>query len=195
MESFIVLEGLDGSGQSTQVELLGNFLKEKGFEIVLTKEPTVDSLAGKKIKEILNKKVKTAPEDLQRLFAEDRKEHLEKVVIPALNEGNFVVSDRYFYSSFAFGASDGLDLKWLMELNKDFLRPEQTFLLKASPKTCVSRIEKRGAPKDLFEKEEKLVKVWENYEKLLPLFEEIKVIDGEKNIEEVFKEIKKCLKF
>lgn len=195
MKRFIVFEGLDGSGQSTQAELLESLLEEKGFKTVLTKEPTVESSAGKKIKEILNKRIEASSEALQKLFAEDRKEHLEKVVIPALDRGNFVVSDRYFYSSLAFGASDGLSLEWLMELNKDFLRPEQAFLLKTSPATCISRIEKRGTPKDLFEKEEKLAKVWTNYEKIIPLFEEIEVIDGEKSIEEVFKEVKTCLKF
>src|SRR4030043_67748 len=114
---FIVIEGLDGSGQSTQTGLLRDFLIKKGQEVILTKEPTRDSEAGKKIKEILDEKIRIEPQKLQDLFAQDRKEHLEKLIVPALKEGKTVISDRYFFSTFAYGAADGLDLEWLIKLN------------------------------------------------------------------------------
>ena len=84
---FIVIEGLDGSGQSTQAELLKNFLLKEGHKVVLTKEPTQDSEAGKKIKEVLGEAIKLESQLLQELFVEDRKEHLQNLIIPALKEG------------------------------------------------------------------------------------------------------------
>ena len=187
---FIVFEGLDGSGQSTQADLLRNFLTEKGFEVILTKEPTQDSQASREIRETLGKKIKITPQKLQELFTHDRKEHLENLIIPALQEGKIVISDRYFFSTFAFGASDGLDLEWLIKINNEFLLPDLAFILKVSPKTCVKRIERRGEGKKLFEKEKKLVRVWETYAILPNRFKNVYMIDGEKPIEEVFTEVK-----
>ncbi len=192
---FIAFEGLDGSGQSTQAELLRKFLTEKGYRVVLTKEPTLDSEAGRKIRDVLDNKVKLDPGKLQELFAQDRREHLEKIIIPALEEGRFIISDRYFFSTFAFGASDGLDLEWLIKLNDDFLLPDLTFILKVRPEVCVSRMEKRGNPRTLFEKEEKLAKVWETYKIMPARFENVEIIDGEKSIEEIFEETKKIVSF
>jgi dTMP kinase len=188
---FIVFEGLDGSGQSTQTKLLAEFLEGKNYKVLTTKEPTLDSRAGKKIRQILDEKTKEDPAELQKLFAQDRQVHLNELIIPRLKEGKIVISDRYFYSTFAFGYSDGLDLNWLIKLNEDFLAPDIAFILKVAPKICVARIEKRGKAKTLFEKEAKLVKVWEGYEKLAKIFKEIKIINGEKSIPEVFEDIKK----
>ena len=188
---FIVFEGLDGSGQSTQASLLKDFLLEKGYEVVLTKEPSLESESGRKIRKVLSKEIKISSKELQKLFAEDRKAHLENTIIPALKQGKAVISDRYFFSTFAYGASDGLDLEWLIEINDQFLFPDLTFLLKVGPKVCIDRIIKRGEGIDLFEKEEKLASVWETYKILPNRFENVYIVDGERSIEEVFKEIKK----
>lgn len=94
---FIVFEGLDGSGQSTQSGLLRDFLIKKGYKVLLTKEPTLNSKFGKKIKRVLNKKERVSAKKLQELFTQDRKEHLEKTIIPALKKGEIVISDRYFF--------------------------------------------------------------------------------------------------
>ncbi len=164
---FIVFDGLDGSGQSTQAGLLRDFLitkglevvlgssqdflTGKGFEVILTKEPTKDSQAGKNIREALDKKIKISPKELQTLFSEDRREHLENLIIPALQQNSIVISDRYFFSTFAYGVSDGLDLAWLMELNNAFLVPDLTFILKVRPEVCFERIKKRGSAQTLFD--------------------------------------------
>lgn len=187
---FIVFEGLDGSGQSTQADLLRNFLTEKNLEVVLTKEPTKDSEAGHKIREILDKVFEVGPRTLQELFVQDRKEHLEKLVIPALKEGKIVISDRYFFSTFAYGTSDRVSLEELIKMNQEFLLPDLTMILKVSPEVCVSRIEKRGKGIQLFEKTEKLKKAWQTYEILPKRFENVYIIDGEKTVEEVFTEVK-----
>ena len=192
---FIVFEGLDGSGQSTQANLLRNFLIKKGFEVILTKEPTLTSKAGKEIREVLDKKKTIPPAKLQELFAKDRKEHLGKVIIPALKKGKIVISDRYFFSSFAYGKASGVNLEWLIKINNDFLLPDITFLLKVSPKICLERIKKRnkGKKRTLFEEKEKLEKVWQVYKILPTRFKNIYIINGEKPIKEVFKTIKKII--
>lgn len=191
---FIVFEGLDGSGHSTQAELLKNFLIKKGYKVVLTKEPTLISAAGKKIYFILNKKEKTTAQKLQDLFVKDRKEHLKKVIIPALKKGKIVISDRYFFSTIAYGSAEGLSFENLVKKNNNFLMPDLTFILKVRPKICINRIEKRKTKKTIFEKEEKLKKVWQYYKIFPKKFENIKIIEGEKPINEVFLKIKKSIK-
>jgi len=190
---FIVVEGLDGSGKSAQVDLAIDFLKEKGKEVVVTKEPTVDSEAGRKIKQALRHEISVEPLGLQGLYVQDRKEHLENKVKPALKEGKFVVSSRYAFSTFAYGYSDGLDVDLLIKMNDNFLLPDLTIIVDVSPESCVKRIEGRGEPKELFEKLEKLTKVNEIYKKLPDMFENVVMVNGERTIPEVFEEIQKII--
>ncbi len=190
---FVVIDGLDGSGQSTQAEFLKDFFIEEDYQVVLTKEPTQDSEAGKKLKKILEKKIKSDPLKLQELFTKDREEHLKNIIIPALKQEKIIISDRYYFSSFAYGAADGADLDKLIKMNENFLLPDLTIILKVNPEICISRIEKRGKEKTLFEKKEQLAKVWENYKILTTKFENVNVVDGEKSIEEVFNQIKKVV--
>lgn len=187
---FIVFEGLDGSGQSTQAGLLRDSLVKKGYKVVLTKEPTIDSEVGREIRKILDEKIKSESKYLQELFTKDRKEHLNNLINPSLKEGKIVISDRYFFSTFAYGVADGLNLEWLIGLNNSFLLTDLTFFLKVSPEICIQRIERRGVEKKLFEKIEKLKKVWETYELLPNRFENVYMIDGEKSIKEVFSQVK-----
>jgi len=190
---FIVVEGLDGSGQTTEAELLKNYLKERGYKVVLTKEPTLDSEAGRKIRKVLDKEIVMEPNNLQKLFVEDRKEHLEKVIIPALKDDRIVISDRYFFSTFAYGAAEDLDLEWLIKINDHFLLPDLTLILKVSPAICIERIEERDQEKTLFEKKEKLAKVWKTYSVMPEKFENIHIVDGEGTIEGVFEKIKNII--
>ena len=142
---FIVIEGLDGSGKSAQVELLVSFLESNppaggGKKVILTKEPTIDSEAGRKVKQALKKEIKIEPIELQSLYIQDRKEHLENKIIPALKEGKFVVSSRYAFSTFAYGACDGLDMDLLIKMNEHFLLPDLTIIIDVSAESCVQRI-------------------------------------------------------
>jgi len=187
---FIVIEGLDGSGKSAQVDLLADYLKQHGKEVIITKEPTTESEAGRRIKQALRKEIITEPLELQKLYVQDRREHLENKVIPALKQGKFVISSRYTFSTFAYGHSDGLDVDLLVELNKEFLLPDLTIIVDVSPELCVKRIESRGEPKELFELKEKLTKVNEIYKKIPLMFENAIVVNGKKSIPEVFGEIK-----
>ncbi|MCH8741908.1 dTMP kinase [Patescibacteria group bacterium] len=190
---FIVFEGLDGSGKTTQANFLRIFLKRKGCRIVLTKEPTQDSVVGRKIRKVLDGKLEIRPNILQQLFAKDRREHLENVIIPALKAGEVVISDRYYFSSFAFGVSSGVDLEWLIQINDEFLLPDLTLILKVFPAICLKRIEKRGDPKTLFEEEKKLRKIWQTYQILPKRFANVHIIGGEKPIKQVFSKIKALL--
>lgn len=187
---FIVFEGLDGSGQSTQANLLRDFLTKKGLKVVLTKEPTLDSEAGKKIRKVLDKKEIISSEKLQKLFVQDRKEHLKNLIIPALKRGKTVICDRYFFSTFAYGKAQGLSLNWLIKLNEKFLLPDLIFILKTRPLICIKRIIKRNLKRTLFEEKKKLIKVWQAYKDLPKYFKNVYIIDGEKKINEVFSEIK-----
>lgn len=198
---FIVFEGLDGSGQTTQARLLGEYLQSQGVKVVMTKEPTqiiegrFSSSVAQTIRDVLDKKIKMEARPLQEMFAQDRKEHLEEEIIPLLKDGVWVISDRYFFSSFAFGAAHGNDMDFLISLNKDFLMPNYSFLLKVSPKVCMQRVVKRNEGVKFFEVEEKLARTWEKYEEVMRRFPELKVINGERSIDEIHSEIKNLIHF
>jgi dTMP kinase len=190
---FIVIEGLDGSGKSAQVDLVIDYLKSVGKNVLVTKEPTTESDSGRKIKQALRKEIVVEPLELQKLYVQDRKEHLDNKIIPALRRGDFVVSSRYAFSTFAYGHSDGLDVDLLIKMNENFLLPDLTIIVDVLPENCVKRIESRGEEKELFEQLEKLKKVNEIYQKLPQMFENVFAVDGEKSIPEVFEEIKKII--
>ncbi len=187
---FIVFEGLDGSGQSTQVQLLKDYLeKDKKVSVILTKEPTNEPPIGSLIRQILKKEIRVSPAALQLLFCADRSEHLEKIIKPALKKNKYVISDRYFYSTVAYGSLD-LNIAWLIEMNKPFLIPDIVFLLKVRPRICMERIDKNRDKREFFEESKKLEKIWQTYKVLSRRFSNIKIIDGEKSIKEVFEEVK-----
>lgn len=195
----IVFEGLDGSGQSTQAAKLVEYLnrRKRKFELGrpeahLTKEPT-NNLIGGLIRSQLTGDWKTKPECLQLLFAADRAHHLEKEIVPLLEKGVIVVSDRYFFSTIAYGSLEIQDWQWLKDLNKHFILPDLSFFLKVRPTVCIKRIKGNRFEMELFEKEETLAKVWESYERLAREFKNVYVIDGERKIEEIFEEIKKIV--
>ena len=205
---FIVFEGLDGSGTTTQANFLFKYLKKQGKRVHLTGEPT-HSLIGGLIEGQISGDWKSSAECLQLLFAADRAYHLEKEIIPLLKRGINLICTRYVLSTLAYGSLEIKDEKWLMEINKKFILPDITFLLKVSAKTCIKRIKKERFHKELFEKEEKLKKVLKNYLKFakkLPSFakgyggstvasreggKKVYIINGEKPIKEVFYEIRK----
>ena len=185
---FIAFEGLDGSGSTTQSRLLAERLEKNGKPSLLTKEPTSDSPIGKLIREILQHKWSASPEGLQLLFSADRAEHIKNEIEPGLQNGQVVITDRYLFSTLAYGGMN-VDMEWLKTLNKNFLLPNITFLFKLSPEECIKRIAGRGSDFELFEKTDKLAKIWENYVKIAEDFDNIQVIDATKTIEEISEEI------
>ncbi|MFH1894932.1 MAG: dTMP kinase [Patescibacteria group bacterium] len=189
---FIVLEGLDGSGISTQAELLFEYLKKQGKKVYLTSEPT-RSLIGGLIASQISNHWQSSPECLQLLFTADRAYHLEKEIVPLLKKGITVICVRYILSTLAYGNSEIDGGKWLAEINKKFILPDITFLLMVSPKICIKRIKKERFHEELFEKEEKLNKVYKNYLKFAKNFKNVYFINGGKTIKEVSEEVKKYI--
>lgn len=191
---FIVFEGLDGSGQSTQAEMLKTYLEnKKGKKVFLTKEPSRNVL-GKLAKSTLKGRHKMPLLALEFLFVADRALHLKEEIEPALKKGEIVLCDRYFFSTIAFGGLDA-DKKFLKEINSKFRVPDIIFLLDCPPEVCLGRLAKReGTGKlELFEKKEKMEKVRQNYLALSKEYKSFNVIDGNRPKEEVFKEIKKIV--
>jgi len=185
---FIAFEGLDGSGSSTQSKILAERLEKSGRPVLKTKEPTRDTPVGKIIREILQHKWDVSPLTLQLLFTADRADHLKSTIEPALKNGRIVVTDRYFFSTIAYGAMD-VSMSWLKTLCKYFRIPDITFLFKLDPQICIKRIAGRGSEYELFETTDKLGKIWANYEKVANDYENFHIIDATKTIEEISDEI------
>lgn len=196
---FIVFEGLDGSGQTTQAAKLNEYFNASGKRLRLgfggshlTKEPT-NNLIGGLIRGQLTGDWKTRPECLQLLFTADRAHHLEKEIVPLLEQGTNVISDRYFFTTIAYGAADGLDWDWLKTINSLFLLPDVSFFLKVSPAICLQRMKKSRFSLELFEREEFLEKAWRNFERLAKEFEGVYIIDGERPVDAIAKDIIKVV--
>lgn len=183
---FIALEGLDGSGKTTQMNRLTKNLRNKGYIVVNEKEQT-NNIIGGLIKGQLTGVWSTRQECLQLLFAADRAHHLEKNILPALDKGKVVTTDRYYYSSMAFGGLD-LPIKWVKQVNRLFPKPDLAFFLDVPPKEALRRLNKRSNS-ELFEKKQKMAKIRENYLDLTEEMGEFKRIDGERRIKEISKEI------
>jgi|SRR3989344_4462484 len=182
--NFYVLEGLDGSGITTQASLLKNYFAGKAL---LTKEPT-DGLIGGLIKSCLRREWKTSPLALQMLFAADRAHHLDTEIEPALKEGKIVISDRYILSTYAFGSVD-VSLETIKKVNSAFRRPDITFFVDVPPEICMERIGKSRQHIELFEELGKLKKIRENYLSLLKEFPNSHIINGNRNMQEIHEEI------
>ena len=186
---FIVFEGLDGSGLSTQSLMLRDYFMDKGKDVMHTKEQT-DGFIGGLIKAGLKHQWKTSPRGLQLLFTADRAHHLFAEIEPALDIGKIVISDRYIFSTLAFGGIN-VDMDFLKQINSKFKKPDITFIIDTPPETCLERIKRtRFQHLELFEKIEK---IRENYLSLKDYFPNVYIINGNRPKEEVFEEIKKIV--
>lgn len=190
---FIVFEGLDGSGQSTQIALLEKYLKSKNFSVYVTAEPT-NNIIGGLIRGFLTHQWTLSNTGKQLLYCADRAHHLEAEVAPALSEGNTVISSRYYFSTIAFGSLNN-DVKWLETLNEKFPQPDLTFFIKVSPKECMRRISGSRFRKEFFEKEQILKKVFKVFVKISKnkKYKNFCTINGEQSIEKVFRDIAKII--
>jgi dTMP kinase len=147
-----VVEGIDGTGKSTLAAGLHGRLVEEGYPAVLTFEPT-NGPWGSELRESFSRKTRLSPEEELELFVLDRKEHVERVVRPALDRGEVVVCDRYYFSTIAYQGARGLDVERIRMENEAFAPvPDLVILLQLTPESAVSRIrEKRGDIPNNFE--------------------------------------------
>ena len=191
---FIVIEGPDGAGKTTQAGILKNEFERCGSKVYLTKEPTNVSEAGKKIRRVLKHQDSVDAIDLQKLFIEDRGRHIDNEIIPALDRREIVICDRYFFSTFAYGTIDKKDVSDLINLNKNFILPDITIVLSVNPENCIKRLDGRTDGKEIFERVDKLAKVNDFYKAMQWQFPNIEVLDGEGRIEEINSKIISLLK-
>lgn len=204
---FIVLEGLDGSGISTQLGLLKNWLESKANDYgrtMFTKEPT-DGPVGSIIRLALSKRLNPLDEKVMALlFAADRADHLyakeengqKAGIIATLEKGINVVSDRYYLSSYAY-QSRIESLEWLRQINAHALRPDLTILLSVPVNESKKRRDKSRFHEELYEREDYLAQIRENYREVAQRLgeegEKIVIIDGNRKTEEVFCDIQKAV--
>lgn len=187
---FLVFEGLDGSGKSTQAEMLFN----KFHNAILLHEPTEETKEGRRIRSILiGKSRPVSPLKMQMLFAEDRRAHLENIIIPALRAGKIVICDRYIFSSMAYRGVE-VAMEEIVSLNEGFLYPDATIFLRVLPGEGVRRMCSAKKEVDLFEKEEFLAGVAVNYERLLVNYPDVYAFNGEQSLEQVHQEITEFLR-
>ena len=199
---FITIDGLEGAGKSTQIDFIKKYLSDRNRDVFLTREPGGTDLGERLRALLLDKKIDAMNPDTELLlmFAA-RNEHVKKVIVPKLEQGVWVISDRFTDASYAYqGGGRGIPLERIEELEQwtlqDFV-PDMTFLLDLDVELGLSRVEQRGE-KDRFEEEHRdffneVREIFSNRASKYP--ERIKLIDASKNIDETSSQIKKILDF
>lgn len=182
---FIVFEGIDGGGKSTQIKMLAEYFKDKGYEVEFHMEPTEGSVGSLLWTYMRSKDRSFSPETEALLFAADRIEH-GKTINKALEEGKVVISDRYIHSSLAYQGAAGVDSEWMQSLNKHALNPSLVILLDIDPERSLQRVSDRA--KTVFEENDYLKRVREEYLKYAETGE-LEIIDATQPIEDVQAEI------
>ncbi|HHV59398.1 MAG TPA: dTMP kinase [Clostridiaceae bacterium] len=196
---FITCEGLDGSGKSTQINLIYDFFIKMGYKVVLTREPG-GTVISEKIRDVLldvsNLKMGQLTEML--LYAASRAQLVFEVVKPAIEEGKIVICDRFVDSSYVYqGFGRGIDLATIIRINEiamDSIRPDITFFFDVEPEVALGRI--KAQDKDRIENEsiDFHRRVYKGYLALAEKYpERIKVINGNRKVDDIFSDVKTYL--
>jgi dTMP kinase len=196
---FIVIEGIDGAGTTTQCALLAQRLGHSGLPVHLTREPS-DGPVGVLIRQILTGRLVVPGSQgagppswptMAALFAADRLDHLEAEIIPHLQRGKTVVCDRYDYSSVAYqtvssGGGDEVS-SWVRTLNRRARRPDLSLVLNVDPGVAQGRRDARAAKQEIYEADEMQKKLAAFYESIDELFpgDAIRYIDANRGAESV----------
>ena len=199
---FIVIEGVDGAGKTTQIKKLAENLTARGERVYVTCEPTCKSTLhaptaiGNMIGDVLLGKIEMTPSGMAALFLADRILHNTDPVIgikAALERGEWVICDRYYYSSFAYQGKD-TDLDWIIRQNldcPDILTPDVCIFLDLAPEVARSRRDARETVQEIFERPE--VKTSSIRDTFLAVFDKlddnIRIIDADGTIDEVAERI------
>jgi dTMP kinase len=159
---FIIIEGLDGSGKTTQAKLLAKKL-EKTHSVLLTAEPSCGK-TGSYIREDCLYEEKRLPTEAEALlFAADRIEHMYSEVKPALEDGKLVICDRYIYSSLAYQGSAGLSLDWIKTINARALQPDFSIFIDVPPERVIERLQRKKSVMETLETQQKVREIYLKY--------------------------------
>ena len=192
---FIVFEGLDGAGTSTQLYLLRDYLLTKDIRVEVSQEPTNGPIGGA-IRLAIEGRARLDPRSLALAFAADRADHLFNEyngVLPTLESGRWVISDRYVLSALAYQGAQLGDFDWLESINNFALTPDLTVYVDTSVDTCASRFSLRSSHEELFHEKGKLRKVAAAFARATRYGRftgTLIVADGEKPAAEVFDSIR-----
>lgn len=162
---FIVIEGLDGSGISTQIAVLRGWLSGRGITVEGTKEPSRGPF-GAVIRQAIEGRLTLDDRTLALAFAADRVDHLYNPVNGIrqhLASGRWVISDRYVLSSLAYQGAAGLDPEWLLEINAFALEPDVTIFIDTPPDICIQRIHQRSSSLELYDDVQQLREIHRLY--------------------------------
>lgn len=183
---FIVFEGIDGAGKSTQIGLLAAHLRAKGRTVFTTAEPT-DNDTGRMLRAALSGDPPRTPAQMAALFVLDRVGHSCEIEA-MLAGGADVICDRYYYSSLAYQGSV-CDYEWVRHMNcdcPDIIHPDLCVFLDLSPTAALARIQKRGEAAEIYEKEDTLTRVRETFLRVFDtLPDRVAVIDASGSADEV----------
>ena len=195
---FITLEGIEGSGKTSSIKSITDLLDKKNISYVVTREPGGSSI-GKELRAILlDPDTEISPEVELMLMLSDRKDHVEKIILPNLEKGNWVVSDRFMDSSIAYqGGGRQLDKKLIISLTEylNLPQPDLTLLFDLPVEISLSRVKARGEL-DRFEKEE-----LEFHKRIRNTYldlaknnsNRIEIIDSSKKIESMLNNVKQAI--
>ncbi len=189
-----MFEGIDGSGKTTQIQLLHKALNEKSIPVHITKEPTDDPM-GRQLRKYLGGTEKTDLRAIAALFAADRLHHItaEDGILDNLSKGKVVLCDRYYLSSYAYQSVD-CPLDWIMALNSEaanIARPDLHIFLDVPAEQSMGRVESRGET-EIFEKLDRQQQIRNNFFKLFKILgdkENILIVDGTREPEIIAGEI------
>ncbi len=190
--ALIVIEGIDGSGSTTQSELLLQWLQRIGIPSTATSEPSSGPIGGL-LRLHLGRRTELHGSEAEALaFAADRMDHVVSEILPALARGITVVSDRYYLSSLAYQTLS-LDLTWLREINRFAVRPDLTVFLDVPVDVGLARFGSRVALERFEEDRGELVRISEHYEAAMEALrvagEDVRVVDGTRSPDEVHLEV------
>jgi len=183
----IVFEGTDGTGKSTQLQLLNRYLEDKGYPVITTREPT-EGQHGQIIRSLyMNRNTYSREEELN-LFLADRREHVRELLLPALAQGKVILCDRYFLSTAAYQGARGFDPENILHLNRFAPDPDLALLFQVPLDTGLNRITcGRGEELNDFEQKENLTQVAAIFAAIKRPY--IRPIDASRSIEEVRQQV------
>lgn len=196
-KSFIAFEGIDGSGKTTQARLLAEKLASVGQQVHLTSEPTRGPV-GKLIRDIFNHRQEADHRTIAALFVADRLDHLlnhtDDGVLKQLREGKMVITDRYYFSSYAYH-SVHVPMDWVIAsnaLSAEILKADAHIFIDVDPEICMERIKNERTSTELYETLDNLKKVREQYFRAFDLLkdrETVLIIDGNRSVEAIAGEV------